>query len=109
MPSRSLLTHCLARARAGTYFDPDDLQITLRRAGTKLTAHSVDWEISGVLTSETTARLAGLDGTLSSSGIAWTNGVEWSRTEVAPVAAPSWSGGARAARMRGAVPCLLPP
>ena len=59
---------------------------------------SVSWvllcrEISGVVTSETHARLAGLDGVLEDSTITWSNGVKWSRKEAAALLAPpEWKG-----------------
>ena len=96
-----------ALAWEGEYFDPDELKITVSRSGANLLASSVDWQITGTLTSETRVRLAGLDGTLSASGIAWSNGVLWSRKAVAvPVAPPTWPGTYHAARgpEAGAVP-----
>ena len=93
-----LLLVCAARTSAapswdGDYFDPDELKISISRSGSSILAHSADWEISGSLTSETRARLAGLDGLLSDSGVAWSNGVVWSRQAVAvPLAPPTWPG-----------------
>ena len=79
----------------GTYFDPDDLKITVKRTGSAIVAHSDDWEISGTLASESRARLAGLDGVLGEDGgkITWSNGVTWSRKEAATLQAPpEWKG-----------------
>jgi hypothetical protein len=77
----------------GEYYDPDELKITLTRSGSSLLAHSADWEISGTLTSDTSARLAGLEGLLTARGVSWSNGVVWSRKAVlAPLAPPTWSG-----------------
>ena len=79
--------------------DPDELKITLSHSGTTLNAHTQDWEISGTITSSTHASLAGLDGTLSSRAVTWSNGVVWSREQVAtPVAPPTWPGTYHAAR-----------
>ena len=96
----ALLLACVARASAtdtpawdGTYFDPDELTITLTRTGSTVLAHSADWEITGTLTSETRARLAGLDGALSETGITWSNGVTWSKQQVlTPKPPPGWAG-----------------
>ena len=41
----------------GEFFDPDDLEITISHTGSQIVAHSVDWEIRGVVTSPTHARL----------------------------------------------------
>lgn len=50
-------------------------------------------EISGTLTSESSARLAGLDGTLDETKITWSNGVKWTRKEAATLLAPpEWKG-----------------
>ena len=79
--------------------DPDELKITLSHSGTTLNAHTQDWEISGTITSSTHASLAGLEGTLSSRAVTWSNGVVWSREQVAtPVAPPTWPGTYHAAR-----------
>ena len=79
--------------------DPDELKITLSHSGTTLNAHTQDWEISGTITSSTHASLAGLEGTLTSRAVTWSNGVVWSREQVAtPVAPPTWPGTYHAAR-----------
>ena len=77
----------IAPSFEGEFYDPDELQIRVQRTGNRLVAHSVDWEIAGSVTSETRARLAGLEGVLDADGITWSNGVKWTRKQRAePVA-----------------------
>ena len=77
----------------GVFYDPDELKITIHRTGSSIVAKSDDWDIAGELTSETKARLAGLEGTLEETGVSWSNGVVWSKkVSGAPLEPPTWPG-----------------
>jgi len=81
----------------GDFYDPDDLKITLRRTGNSILAHSEDWDITGTIVGDTNANLAGLEGTLTSSGVQWSNGVKWTRHALDQVLPPpTWAGTYRA-------------
>ena len=49
-------------------------------------------EITGTITSQDRARLAGLEGVLAGDTVTWSNGVKWSKKASALVAPPSWAG-----------------
>ena len=38
-----LVAHAAAAAWDGTYYDPDDLKVTIKRTGNAIVAHSNDW------------------------------------------------------------------